>query len=111
MATIYSVQGIRAAWIHETAFRQECIFGLILLPIAFVIAENWVQAAVLIAVYFLVLIIELLNSAIEAVVDRTGREQNELAGQAKDMGSAAVMLSLIMAFGTWVLILGQRLLG
>ena len=110
-ATIYSVQGLKAAWIHESAFRQECILGLIMLPLAFWIAENWVEASVLIAVCFLVLIIELLNSAIEAVVDRVGPEHHDLAGQAKDMGSAAVMLSLLMAGGTWLLIGGQRLFG
>lgn len=110
-ATLYSKQGLTAAWKNETAFRQECTAGIILLPMAFWIAENWVQAAVLIAVCFLVLIIELLNSAIEAVVDRIGSEYHDLAGQAKDMGSAAVMLSLIMAVGTWALILMQRLLG
>ena len=82
-----------------------------LLPLAFWLAENWVQAAVLIAVCFLVLIIELLNSAIEAVVDRVGNEYHDLAGQAKDMGSAAVMLSLMMAVGTWALIAMQRLFG
>jgi diacylglycerol kinase (ATP) len=108
-ASIYSTQGIKAAWQHESAFRQECTLGLIMLPLAFVIAETWVEASVLIAVCFLVLIIELLNSAIEAVVDRIGHEHHDLAGQAKDMGSAAVMLSLIMASGTWLLIIGHRL--
>ena len=108
-ASIYSAQGIKAAWKHESAFRQECTLGLIMLPLAFVIAETWVEASVLIAVCFLVLIVELLNSAIEAVVDRVGHEHHDLAGQAKDMGSAAVMLSLIMASGTWLLIIGHRL--
>ena len=110
-ATVYSSQGLKAAWTHESAFRQECIIGIVLLPLAFVVAENWVEASVLIAVCFLVLIIELLNSAIEAVVDRVGHEHHDLAGQAKDMGSAAVMLSLIMAVGTWALILGHRISG
>jgi diacylglycerol kinase (ATP) len=110
-ATVYSVQGLRAAWRHESAFRQECVLGLFLLPLAFVVAENWVEATVLIAVCFVVLIIELLNSAIEAVVDRVGHEHHDLAGQAKDMGSAAVMLSLVMAVGTWALILGHRIAG
>lgn len=110
-ATRYSMQGLKAAWINESAFRQECMLGLVLLPLAFWLAQNWVEATVLIAVCFLVLIIELLNSAIEAVVDRVGPEHHDLAGRAKDMGSAAVMLSLIMALGTWFLILLHRLTG
>ena len=103
-ATIYSMQGLKAAWRHESAFRQELVLGLILLPISFLIAKSWVEVAVLMGVCFLVLIVELLNSAVEAVVDRIGHEHHDLAGQAKDMGSAAVMLSLIMAVGTWILI-------
>ncbi len=103
-AAIYSIQGLKAAWKHESAFRQELVIGLILLPISFWLANSWVEVAVLMGVCFLVLIVELLNSAIEAVVDRVGPEHHDLAGQAKDMGSAAVMLSLIMAVGTWVLI-------
>lgn len=110
-ATIYSFQGLKAAWTHESAFRQECVVGLVLLPVAFWLAESWVEASVLIAVCFLVLIVELLNSAIEAVVDRVGHEHHDLAGQAKDMGSAAVMLSLMMALGTWLIIGAQNLLG
>ena len=103
-ATIYSMQGLQAAWKHESAFRQELVLAFVLLPLSFWIAKSWVEVAVLMGVCFLVLIVELLNSAIEAVVDRVGHEHHDLAGQAKDMGSAAVMLSLIMAVGTWVLI-------
>lgn len=110
-ATRYSLQGLSAAWQHESAFRQELVLGLILLPISFWIANSWVEVAVLMGVCFLVLIVELLNSAIEAVVDRVGHEHHDLAGQAKDMGSAAVMLSLILAAGTWVLIGTHNLLG
>lgn len=109
-ATVYSIQGLQAAWRHESAFRQECVIGLILLPVSFWIARTWVEVAVLMGVCFLVLIVELLNSAIEAVVDRVGPEHHDLAGQAKDMGSAAVMLSLIMAGGTWMLIGTHNLL-
>ncbi len=109
-ASIYSAQGLRAAWTHESAFRQELMISLILLPISFWIANTWVEVAVLMGVCFLVLIVELLNSAVEAVVDRVGHEHHDLAGQAKDMGSAAVMLSLIMAVGTWVLIGAHNLL-
>ncbi len=103
-ATIYSIQGLKAAWRHESAFRQELVIGLVLLPVSFWVAKSWVEVAVLMGVCFLVLIVELLNSAVEAVVDRVGHEHHDLAGQAKDMGSAAVMLSLIMAVGTWLLI-------
>ena len=109
-ASIYSAQGLKAAWQHESAFRQELVISLILLPISFWIAKSWVEVAVLMGVCFLVLIVELLNSAVEAVVDRVGHEHHDLAGQAKDMGSAAVMLSLIMAVGTWVLIGAHNLL-
>ena len=109
-ASIYSAQGLKAAWQHESAFRQELVISLVLLPISFWIAKSWVEVAVLMGVCFLVLIVELLNSAVEAVVDRVGHEHHDLAGQAKDMGSAAVMLSLIMAFGTWVLIGAHNLL-
>ena len=109
-ASIYSAQGLRAAWRHESAFRQELVISLVLLPISFWIANSWVEVAVLMGVCFLVLIVELLNSAVEAVVDRVGHEHHNLAGQAKDMGSAAVMLSLIMALGTWVLIGAHNLL-
>lgn len=110
-ASIYSIQGLKAAWKHESAFRQELVLGLVLLPISFWVANSWVEVAVLMGVCFLVLIVELLNSAIEAVVDRVGHEHHDLAGQAKDMGSAAVMLSLIMAVGTWILIGAHNLLG
>ena len=110
-ASVYSIQGLKAAWKHESAFRQELMIGLLLLPISFWIANTWVEVAVLMGVCFLVLIVELLNSAVEAVVDRVGHEHHELAGQAKDMGSAAVMLSLIMAVGTWILIGAHNLLG
>jgi diacylglycerol kinase (ATP) len=110
-ASIYSVQGLQAAWKHESAFRQELMIGLFLLPVSFWIANSWVEVAVLMGVCFLVLIVELLNSAVEAVVDRIGHEHHDLAGQAKDMGSAAVMLSLIMAVGTWILIGAHNLLG
>ena len=106
----YSVRGLRAAWQHESAFRQECILGILMLPFAFVLGENLAQTALLIAACFLVLIVELLNSAIEAAVDRVGHEHHELAGRAKDMGSAAVALSLLLVWITWGLVGIQRLL-
>lgn len=109
-ATSYSWQGLRAAWKHESAFRQECTIGILLIPVASVLAESAVQLAILLAVCVLVLITELLNSAIEAVVDRIGHERHDLAGRAKDMGSAAVALSLVLMLTTWGLLAGQRLM-
>ncbi len=102
-ATGYSWQGFRAAWANESAFRQECIIGLMLLPLAFVIGQSMLQVAVLIAVLAFVLITELLNSAVEAVVDRVGHEYHDLAGQAKDMGSAAVFVSLSLVVIVWTM--------
>ena len=106
----YSLSGLRAAWQHESAFRQECMLGILMLPLAFLLGQNLAQTALLIAVCFLVLIVELLNSAIEAVVDRVGHEHHELAGRAKDMGSAAVALSLFLVWVTWGLVAIQRVL-
>ncbi len=107
-ASRYSWQGLQAAWQHESAFRQECTIGILLVPAAILLAETAVELAVMLAVCILVLITELLNSAIEAVVDRVGQEHHDLAGRAKDMGSAAVMLSLILMLTTWAFIAIQR---
>lgn len=109
-ATRYSAKGLQAAWKHESAFRQESLLGLIMLPLALLLGETVAQRAVLIGVCFLVLIVELLNSAIEAAVDRIGTEHHELAGRAKDMGSAAVSLSLLLVWLTWGLVIVHRLL-
>ncbi len=102
-ATGYSWQGFRAAWQNESAFRQECTLGLILLPLAFVIGQSMLEVAVLISMLAVVLITELLNSAIEAVVDRVGNEHHDLAGRAKDMGSAAVFVSLALVVIVWTM--------
>ncbi|MAT83917.1 MAG: diacylglycerol kinase [Gammaproteobacteria bacterium] len=107
-ATEYSLKGLRSAWLHESAFRQECIIGLVLLPCAFLLGETLVQTALLIGVCVIVLITELLNSALEAAVDRMGEEFHDLAGRAKDMGSAAVALSLALVWLTWGLVAIQR---
>ncbi|NIP16295.1 MAG: diacylglycerol kinase [Pseudomonadales bacterium] len=107
----YSSQGIRAAWQHESAFRQECAVAALLLPCAVVLAETWLQLAVLITVCVLVLIAELLNSAVEAVVDRIGHEHNDLAGQAKDMASAAVALAIFLVPLIWGLVALERFVG
>ncbi len=102
-ATGYSWKGFRAAWTNESAFRQECTLGLLLLPLAFVVGQSMLQVAVLIAVLGVVLITELLNSAVEAVVDRVGHEYHDLAGRAKDMASAAVFVSLFMVVVVWTM--------
>ena len=108
-AAHYSRRGLRSAWRYESAFRQECMLAIILVPCAFLLAETFTQAALLIAATGLVLVTELLNSAVEAVVDRIGPEHHELAGQAKDMGSAAVFVSLVIVVATWVLVAVDRL--
>ena len=106
----FSLLGLRSAWRYESAFRQECLLAIILVPGAFVLAETYTQAALLIAATGLVLVAELLNSAIEAVVDRIGDEHHQLAGRAKDMGSAAVFVSLVIVVVTWSLVAIDRFL-
>lgn len=100
-AFFYSLNGITAAFRHEAAFRQELIIGLVLLPMAFWLPVTALERVIMIMTVMLVLIVELLNSGIEAVVDRVGEEYHELAGRAKDMGSAAVMLSLMLWAYVW----------
>lgn len=107
-AAIYSMMGFRAAWKHESAFRQEAVLAILLLPLAFWLGGSAVEVALLIGSLLLVVIVELLNSAIEAVVDRVGDEPHELSGRAKDMASAAVFLSLILVLVVWTLIAIQR---
>lgn len=101
----YSLQGLRAAVKYESAFRQELFLVVILLPAVFWVGNTAVEYALLIGSLLMVLIVELLNSAIEAVVDRVGSEHHELAGRAKDMGSAAVLLSLLQVCVVWGLVL------
>lgn len=96
----YSVAGLRAGW-HETAFRQEALLSFFLFPASFWLGNNWLEVAVLAGVVVLVLVTELLNSGIEAAIDRIGPEWHDLSKQAKDMGSAAVLLSLLLCGGTW----------
>jgi len=100
-AARYSVSGLRAGW-GETAFRQEAVAACILLPAAFWLGRGWVETSLLAGTVLLVMVVELLNTAIEAVVDRIGPEWHDLSGRAKDMGSAAVLLSLLLAGGTWL---------
>ncbi len=107
-ATIYSAQGFAHAWRHEAAFRQELVLTVLLVPVALWLGQNTVERVLLIACCLLVLIVELLNSAIEATVDRFGGEQNELSGRAKDLGSAAVMMSLVLVPLIWGGVAWQR---
>lgn len=104
----YSLQGLRAGW-HEKAFRQEAIAAVVLLPAALWLGRDWVEVALLAGSVVLVLITELLNSAVEAAIDRIGPEWHELSKRAKDMGSAAVLLALLLAAGTWGAAIFQRI--
>ncbi len=98
----YSISGLKAAFQHEAAFRQELLLAVILIPLACWLDVTPQQRMMMIAVLILVLIVELLNSAIEAIVDRIGPEQHELSGRAKDIGSAAVFLTLGLTVYVWV---------
>src|SRR5665647_3598612 len=107
-ATGYSLCGLRTAWRTEAAFRQEVILAVILLPLALLLGNNGLERALLVSVCMVVLVAELLNSAIEAVVDRIGSEHHPLAGAAKDLGSAAVFIALVMVVMVWGLVLYGR---
>lgn len=110
-ATMYSALGLSAAWKNEAAFRQELLLVMVLLPVAVWLGQTGLERAVLIGCLFIVLIVELLNSAIEAAIDRHGHELHELSGRAKDMGSAAVFMSLLLLATVWGLIAAQRFVG
>lgn len=101
----WSMAGFKAAWRHEKAFQQELILCCVLMPIGIWFGKNGVERALLLGALLLVLALELLNSAIEAVVDRIGAERHPLAGRAKDMGSAAVLVALVNAALVWGFIL------
>jgi diacylglycerol kinase (ATP) len=100
--------GLRAAWRSEEAFRQELVLALALAPAAMWLGRTMTERVLLLAAAMLVLVVELLNSAIESVVDRIGHDLHELSGQAKDMGSAAVLLSLVIALATWCAVAWDR---
>ncbi len=104
-AAFFSAAGFKATWEHEEAFRQEILLLVIATPIAIYLDKTPIETLLLISSVVLVLLVELLNSAVEAAIDRIGFEQHELSGRAKDIGSAAVMLSLIWAAITWLVIL------
>lgn len=104
----YSLQGLHAAW-YEKAFRQEACLAAVLLPSAVWLGQSWLEVLALIATVVLVLVAELLNSAVEATVDRVGPEWHLLSKKAKDLGSAAVLLTLLLCAGAWMAALVQRL--
>lgn len=106
----YSLKGFRAALEYEAAFRQEVILFVILAPLGWWLGADGVERSLLVGSLVLVLIVELLNSSIEATVDRIGKQQHKLSGRAKDMGSAAVLLSLLLAVFVWSAILLPRYL-
>ena len=109
-ATRFSAQGLMHAWQHEAAFRQEVGLTIVMVPLALWLGRTGMERLALIACCGLVLIVELLNSAVEATIDRFGGEHHELSGRAKDLGSAAVMLSLIIVAATWSTIAYMRFL-
>ncbi len=104
-ATKWSIAGLKAAWKYEQAFRIEMFASLFVLPLAFLLGETHIEKVLLCASWFLVLIVELLNSAVEAAVDRIGTDHHELSGRAKDLGSAAVFMSNIIFAITWILLI------
>jgi len=104
----YSAKGFRAAWKYESAFRQEVVLTATLIPLAFLLGRNPGEVGLLIASLLLVVIVELLNSGIEAVVDRVGDEPHQLSGRAKDLGSAAVFVALILTLVLWVSVAMDR---
>ena len=106
-ATGYSLQGLRAGW-GEKAFRTEVLCALVLLPLAPWLGRSWSEGVLLVACVVLVLIVELLNSGIEAAIDRIGPEWHSFSKDAKDMGSAAVLLSILLCGGVWLAALWQR---
>ncbi len=108
-ATVYSLRGLRAAWTWESAFRQEFALAVLALPLGFWLGQTPAERAVLVGCMLLVLVVELLNSAIEATIDRIGHDYDPDAGRAKDLGSAAVMTSLMIAGLVWLIVLWDRL--
>lgn len=109
-ATIWSIQGLRSAWLHESSFRLEVYLFIVLGPLGWLLGATGVERALLIGSCLLVMAMELMNSSMEAVIERYGAEHHELAGRAKDMGSAAVFVLMMNVILVWALILGPRLL-
>jgi diacylglycerol kinase (ATP) len=108
-ATGYSMAGLTAAYRGESAFRQEFWLAIVLLPLAVWLGRSWIEVSLLIGAVMLVLIVELLNSGLEAAIDRVSFELHDLSKRAKDLGSAAVFLSLLLCAGIWLAALWHRL--
>ena len=108
-AFFYSMAGLSAAWKNETAFRQESVLAILLIPFAFWLGQSASKIGLLILPIFIVLIVELLNSAIEAAIDRISDERHELSKRAKDIASAAVFISLVLVAIIWGLVIFERL--
>lgn len=104
-ATGYSIQGLKAAWIHEAAMRQEVVASILLSIVAILLPVTHIERIVLITSLLLVVIVELINSAIEATVDRIGPENHDLSGRAKDIGSAAVFVALLYVALVWLMVI------
>jgi diacylglycerol kinase (ATP) len=100
-AFFYSLEGLRAGWL-EPAFRQEAILALLILPGAWWLGQSWTEVVLLIGVVVAVLVVELLNTAVESAIDRVGPEWHALSKRSKDIGSAAVLLSLLLCGGVWL---------
>ena len=109
-ATQWSLQGLRAAWLHESSFRLEVYLLVVAVPLGLWLGQTGVERALLLGSCLLVLATELLNSAVEAVIERYGPEHHELAGRAKDMGSAAVFVTMMNVILVWAMVLGPRYL-
>ena len=97
----YSLQGLQAAT-HETAFRQEAYLAMVLIPLSFVVGNNWVESSLLSGSVFFVLTVELLNTGLESAIDRVGPQWHDLSKRCKDLGSAAVLLSIVLCLGIWL---------
>lgn len=108
-ATGYSIAGLRAGW-NEKAFRQEALAAVVLVPLSFWLGHGWVEVALLAGSVVIVMTVELLNTGIETAIDRIGPEWHDLSKRAKDMGSAAVLLSLLLCIGIWSAAILQRFL-
>ncbi|MCZ8221891.1 MAG: diacylglycerol kinase [Acidovorax sp.] len=103
----YSIEGLRAGW-NEKAFRQEAIAAMVLLPLSLWLGRSWIEVALLAGSVVIVMIVELLNTGIETAIDRIGPEWHDLSKRAKDMGSAAVLLALLLCIGIWAAAVFQR---